>query len=62
MAFSDPAFNTNFLIFYRSHTSRVPESSPDVVCIQPCYRSLDNQETLKGLTEASVEFYNGRLS
>lgn len=58
MAFSDPAFNTNFLIFHRSHTSR----DPDVVCIQPCYRSLDNQETLKGLTEASVEFYNGRLS
>lgn len=62
MAFSDPAFNTNFLIFYRSHTNRDPESSPGVVCIQPCYRSLDNQETLKGLTEASVEFYNGRLS
>lgn len=58
MAFSDPAFNTNFLIFHRSHTSRDPESSPDGAC----YRSLDNQETLKGLTEASVEFYNGRLS
>lgn len=59
MVFLDFVFNINFLIFYRLYMSRDFELSFDVVCIQFCYRFLDNQEILKGFIEVFVEFYNG---